>query len=161
MMLTGDNIGIGTALGESIGMEEVRAGLLPEEKLEIVRSLSGDPGRRLAFVGDGVNDGPALAAAHLGIAMSSGADVAREAAAITLMRPDLRLVPASLDIAHATRRTIRQNLAWAFVYNIIGIPLAALGFLSPIVAGAAMAFSSVSVVTNSALLTRWKPSNQK
>lgn len=161
LMLTGDNAGIAGTLGGQLGLQDIRAGLLPEEKLEIVRSLPTQLNTKLAFVGDGVNDGPALAAAHLGIAMSSGADVAREAAAITLMRPDLRLVPAALDIAHATRRTIRQNLTWAFVYNLVGIPLAALGFLSPIVAGAAMAFSSVSVVTNSALLTRWKPSTEK
>ena len=99
----------------------------------------------------------ALAAATLGIALSSGTDVAREAAAITLMRPDLTLVPAALDIAARTKRTITQNLVWAFIYNVIGIPLAAFGILSPVFAGAAMAFSSVSVVTNSALLARWKP----
>ena len=158
VMLTGDNEAAAAAIGGALGFTDIRAGLLPEEKVEAVRKLAAEQGDRgVAFVGDGLNDGPALAAARLGIAMSSGADVAREAAAITLMRTDLRLVPAALDIAHKTRRTIAHNLGWAFVYNVIGIPLAAFGVLSPAFAGAAMAFSSVSVVTNSALLTRWKP----
>jgi len=156
VMLTGDNEDAARAIAADIGLSDYRASLLPEDKTEALRSLADDP-RSIAFVGDGLNDAPALAAAGLGIAMSSGTDVAREAAAITLMRPDLRLVPASLDIARRTRRTIMHNLAWAFLYNVIGIPLAALGMLSPILAGAAMAFSSVSVVTNSALLARWKP----
>ncbi len=158
VMLTGDNEAAAAAVGTALGFTDIRAGLLPEEKVEAVRKLAAEQGEKgVAFVGDGLNDGPALAAARLGIAMSSGADVAREAAAITLMRTDLRLVPAALDIARKTRRTIAQNLGWAFVYNVIGIPLAAFGVLSPAFAGAAMAFSSVSVVTNSALLTRWKP----
>lgn len=105
------------------------------------------------MVGDGANDGPALATARLGIALSSGTDVAREAAPITLMRPDLRLVPAALDIGE----TIHQNLGWALVYNLIGTPLAASGLLSPMLAGAAMAFSSVSVVASPVLLAQWKP----
>jgi cation transport ATPase len=125
--------------------------------LPMLKTLSSRQGGAVAFVGDGVNDGPALATARLGIALSSGTDVAREAAHVTLMRPDLRLVPAALDIAVRTRRTISQNLGWAFVYNLIGIPLAATGSLSPTLAGAAMAFSSVSVVANSVLLARWKP----
>lgn len=156
MMLTGDNEAAAKAMAERLGLSEVRAGLLPEEKIALVKEMSGQAGQRVLFVGDGVNDGPALAAARLGIALSSGADVAREAAAVTLMRPDLMLVPAALDVAERTRRTIRINLVWAFIYNIIGIPLAAAGMLSPMLAGAAMAFSSVSVVTNSALLARWR-----
>jgi Cu+-exporting ATPase len=158
VMLTGDNEAAAAAIGGALGFTDIRAGLLPEDKVEAVERLAAEQGRKgVAFVGDGLNDGPALAAARLGIAMSTGADVAREAAAITLMRTDLRLVPAALDIAARTRRTIAQNLGWAFVYNVIGVPLAAFGVLSPAFAGAAMAFSSVSVVTNSALLTRWKP----
>lgn len=158
VMLTGDNAAAAAAIGGALGFTDIRAGLLPEEKVDAVRKLAAEQGEKgVAFVGDGLNDGPALAAARLGIAMSSGADVAREAAAITLMRTDLRLVPAALDIARKTRRTIAHNLGWAFVYNVIGIPLAAFGVLSPAFAGAAMAFSSVSVVTNSALLARWKP----
>jgi Cu+-exporting ATPase len=139
-------------------VSDVRAGLLPAEKLDVIRELARSTGGHVAFVGDGLNDAPALAAADLGIAMASGSDAAREAAAITLMRPDLRLVPAALDVAARTRRTIRQNLGWAFVYNLVGgIPLAAFGILPPVFAGAAMAFSSVSVVTNSALMARWRP----
>ncbi|MCX7303798.1 MAG: heavy metal translocating P-type ATPase [Hyphomicrobiales bacterium] len=156
-MLTGDNEAAASAIGFAVGIDDIRARLQPEEKVAVLNSLAGQRGGGTAFVGDGVNDGPALAAARLGIALSSGADVAREAAAVTLMRPDLRLVPAALDIAARTRRTIRQNLGWAFVYNLIGIPLAATGLLSPMLAGAAMALSSVSVVANSLLLARWTP----
>ena len=157
VMLTGDNEAAAHRVAGEIGIGDVRAGLAPEEKVEAVRTMSANRHGGAAFVGDGLNDGPALAAATLGIALSSGTDVAREAAAITLMRPDLTLVPAALDIAARTKRTITQNLVWAFIYNVIGIPLAAFGILSPVFAGAAMAFSSVSVVTNSALLARWKP----
>lgn len=157
IMLTGDTEKAARAIAAETDMDDLRFGLLPEEKVAAVRALAERTDGGVAFVGDGLNDGPALAAATLGIALSSGTDVAREAAAITLMRPDLRLVPAALLIAGKTKRTIAQNLVWAFVYNVIGIPLAAFGILSPVFAGAAMAFSSVSVVTNSALLTRWKP----
>ena len=154
VMLTGDNETAAKAVGNAVGIDDIRARLQPEEKVAALKALADDG---IAFVGDGVNDGPALATASLGIALSSGTDVAREAAPITLMRPDLRLVPAALDIAVKTRRTIRQNLGWAFVYNLVGVPLAASGMLSPVLAGAAMAFSSVSVVANSVLLARWKP----
>jgi len=157
VMLTGDNQATALAMAAEAGVSDVRAGLLPGEKLDAIRELAKSTGGHVAFVGDGLNDAPALAAANLGIAMAGGADAAREAAAITLMRPDLRLVPAALDVAAKTRRTIRQNLGWAFIYNLIGIPLAAFGILPPVFAGAAMAFSSVSVVTNSALMARWKP----
>ena len=154
-MLTGDNEAAARSVAEATGIGSFRAALKPEDKVEAVRLLTSEG--RTAFVGDGMNDGPALASADLGIALATGTDLAREAAHVTLMRPDLWLVPASLDIAASTRRVIRQNLVWAFIYNVIGIPLAALGLLSPVFAGAAMAFSSVSVVTNSARLTRWKP----
>jgi len=160
VMLTGDNEAAAKAIGGAIGIDDIRARLQPEEKVTALKAMASEAENDVAFVGDGVNDGPALATARLGIALSSGADVAREAAPITLMRPDLRLVPAALDIATRTRRTIRQNLGWAFVYNLIGIPLAASGLLSPVLAGAAMAFSSVSVVANSVLLARWKPAKR-
>lgn len=154
IMLTGDNEASARSIADAIGIDEVRARMQPEEKVAALKQLASGHGDGIAFVGDGVNDGPALATARLGIALSSGTDVAREAAPITLMRPDLRLVPAALDIAARTRRTIRQNLGWAFAYNLVGVPLAAFGLLSPMLAGAAMAFSSVSVVANSVRLAR-------
>ena len=157
VMLTGDNEKTARAIAGETGVRALQAALLPGEKVDAIRRLSKETGGHVAFAGDGLNDAAALAAADLGIAMAGGADAAREAAAITLMRPDLRLVPACLDVAERTRRTIRQNLVWAFGYNVVGIPLAALGILPPVFAGAAMAFSSVSVVTNSALMARWKP----
>ena len=155
IMLTGDNRRAAEAVARRLGIEEVRAEVLPADKAAAVEALRED-GSRVAMVGDGVNDAPALAAADLGIAMGSGTDVAMHAAGVTLMRSDPRLVPAALDIARRTRAKIRQNLFWAFVYNVVGIPLAALGILSPVVAGAAMALSSVSVVGNTLLLRRWK-----
>jgi Cu+-exporting ATPase len=160
-MLSGDTPAAAGAVAARLGIDEVRAGLLPEDKstalAELRASLAdGRPGR-IAMVGDGVNDAPALAAADLGIAMGSGTDVAMQTAGITLMRGDPLLVADAVAIARATDRRIRQNLGWAFVYNVIGIPLAAFGLLDPVLAGAAMAFSSVSVLANALLLRRWRP----
>jgi Cu+-exporting ATPase len=156
LLLTGDRPAAARAIAGAAGLDDWRADVLPEGKAAEVEALRA-AGRRLAMVGDGVNDAPALAAADVGVAMGSGTDVAMETAGITLMRPDPRLVGAALDIAAATSRKIRQNLFWAFIYNVIGIPLAAFGLLTPALAGAAMAMSSVSVVTNAGLLTRWAP----
>jgi Cu+-exporting ATPase len=135
---------------------EVMANVLPGEKADRVQALKAG-GHTVAMVGDGINDAPALAAADVGMAMGNGTDVAMHAAGITLMRGDPALVAAALAISDQTVRKIRQNLFWAFVYNVAGIPLAALGFLNPVLAGAAMAMSSVSVMSNALLLKRWKP----
>ena len=157
MLLTGDNRGSAAAVARELGIDEVRAEVLPGDKAAAVQALR-DAGEVVAMVGDGINDAPALAAADVGIAMSSGTDVAMETAGITLMRGDPRLVADALDVSRRTYSKIRQNLGWAFAYNVLGIPLAALGLLSPVVAGAAMALSSVSVVTNALTLRRWRPS---
>jgi Cu+-exporting ATPase len=155
VMLSGDSAAAASAVGRRLGIDEVRAPILPEEKANAIATLRSAQGG-VAMVGDGVNDAPALAAADLGVAMGSGTDVAMHAAGVTLMRPDPRLVADALDISRRTYAKIRQNLFWAFVYNVVGIPLAALGILSPVLAGAAMALSSVSVVGNALLLKRWK-----
>jgi Cu+-exporting ATPase len=133
--------------------------VMPEGKAAFINQWRSQHAGGVAFVGDGVNDAPALAAADLGLAMAggSGSDIAMHSASITLMRPDPGLVPAALAIANHTHRTIWQNLFWAFAYNAVGIPLAALGILTPMIAGAAMAASSLSVVTNALLLGRWQP----
>jgi Cu+-exporting ATPase len=158
VMLTGDNPGAAKAVAEAAGIAEFRAEVLPADKARIVAELK-QGGQIVAMVGDGINDAPALAAADVGIAMSTGTDVAMHTAGITLMRGDPLLVPGAIDISKKTYRKIRQNLGWAFVYNIVGIPLAAFGYLNPVIAGAAMALSSVSVVSNALLLRRWKPSS--
>ena len=160
VMISGDNRGAANAMARRLGLNpdagEVLAEVLPGDKSAKVAELKA-AGHVVAMVGDGVNDAPALAAADVGMAMGNGTDVAMQAAGITLMRGDPALVVAALDISHRTVMKIRQNLFWAFAYNVAGIPLAALGFLSPVVAGAAMALSSVSVMANALLLKRWKP----
>ncbi|WP_068313202.1 heavy metal translocating P-type ATPase [Polycladidibacter hongkongensis] len=156
VMLTGDAPLAAQKIGSAIGISQIFARVEPEGKSTRVADLQAS-GAKVAMVGDGINDAPALAQADLGIAMGSGTDVALETAGITLMRSDPLMVPAALEISKATLHKIRQNLFWAFIYNVIGIPLAATGLLSPVFAGAAMALSSVSVVSNAALLRRWQP----
>lgn len=155
VMLTGDNQGAAQAVARELGIDEVRAEVLPADKAAVVQALRAE-GHTVAMVGDGINDAPALAAAQVGIAMSTGTDVAMETAGITLMRGDPRLVPDALDVSRRTYAKIKQGLFWAFAYNVLGIPLAALGLLSPVIAGAAMALSSVSVVANALMLRRWQ-----
>ena len=154
-LITGDNHGSARVVAEALGIDDVHAEVLPAYKAAAVAELKKTG--VVAMVGDGINDAPALAAADIGIAMGGGTDVAMHAAGITLMRGDPRLVPAALEISRKTYAKIRQNLFWAFVYNLIGIPLAAFGLLNPVLAGAAMALSSVSVVSNALLLKTWKP----
>jgi Cu+-exporting ATPase len=143
-------------VAQSLRIEHVEAPVLPAGKADIVRQLKTKHAV-VGMVGDGINDAPALAAADVGIAMSTGADVALEAAGITLMKSDPARVADAIDLSRATVKKIRQNLFWAFAYNVIGIPLAAFGSLNPVFAGAAMALSSVSVVSNALLLKRWRP----
>jgi Cu+-exporting ATPase len=170
VMISGDNVGAARAMADRLGLrsDEVHANVMPGDKAALVKSLQHNPGGKshvVAFVGDGINDAPALMAADVGLAMANlyadgqrgGTDVAMQAAGITLMRGDVALVAGAFDISARTVAKIRENLFWAFVYNAAGIPLAALGYLSPVVAGAAMALSSVSVMTNALLLKRWRP----
>ncbi len=156
LLLSGDNQAAAEAVGRQLGIQQIRGGVLPDGKAEIVQSLRAE-NKVVAMVGDGINDAPALAAADIGMAMATGTDVAMHSAGITLMRGDPLLVPAALSLSRASWRKIRQNLFWAFVYNCVGIPLAAIGLLNPMLAGAMMAASSVCVVSNALLLKRWKP----
>jgi Cu+-exporting ATPase len=173
VMISGDNRGAALSMGERLGLhaDEVMAEVLPGDKAALVAELkqgkmhplggqrttrSGERGGTVAMVGDGVNDAPALAAADVGMAMGTGTDIAMHAAGITLMRGDVSLVEGALEISRRTVMKIRQNLFWAFAYNVAGIPLAALGYLNPVLAGAAMALSSVSVLANALLLKRWR-----
>jgi len=148
IMMTGDNERAAASVAQSIGVREYRALARPEDKLDLVRRLQAE-GLSVAMVGDGVNDAPALAQADIGIAMSTGTDVAIEAGDMTLLHGDISKVAEAIALSRGTLTTIKQNLLWAFGYNVIAIPVAALGLLNPIIAGGAMAFSSVSVMTNS------------
>jgi Cu+-exporting ATPase len=156
VMLTGDNAATAAAIAEAAGIEAVRAQVRPPDKAATVAALKAE-GRIVGMAGDGINDAPALAAADVSFAMRSGADIALEAADITLMRNDLDAVPDALQLSRAVMRKIRQNLFFAFFYNVLALPLAAMGYLNPVIAGAAMALSSVSVVTNALLLKGWRP----
>ena len=156
VMLTGDNAVTAQAVARAVGIADFRAGVLPADKAEAVRELKAR-GVVTGMVGDGVNDAPALAAADVSFAIGAGADIAIEAADITLVRNDLGAVVDAILLSRATLAKIRQNLFFAFAYNVLGIPLAAAGLLNPVIAGAAMAASSVSVVGNALLLRRWRP----
>jgi Cu+-exporting ATPase len=156
-MLTGDNPQTARYIGEQVGLaaSDIVAEVLPEDKAQVVKELQ-TKGESVGMVGDGINDAPALALANIGIAMGSGTDIAMETADITLMNSDLLSVEKSIRLSKITLRKIKQNLFWAFLYNVIGIPFAAVGFLNPIIAGGAMAFSSVSVLLNSLSLNQKK-----
>ena len=158
-LISGDNRGAAASVAAQLGIDEVHAEVLPGDKAEVVARLRAalPTGARVAMVGDGVNDAPALAAADVGLAMSTGTDVAMHSAGLTLMRGDPALVAEAYELSHAIGAKLRQNLFWAFAYNVVGIPLAGFGALSPMLAGAAMALSSVSVIGNALLLGRWKP----
>jgi Cu+-exporting ATPase len=153
LMISGDHAASASAVARSLGITDVRAEVLPADKAAVVRAVQAD-GSVIAMVGDGINDAPALAAADVGIAMGSGTDAAMQAAGITLLRGDLALVAEAIEVSRRTHAKIRQNLFWAFVYNVVGVPLAAFGLLNPVIAGAAMALSSVSVLGNALLLRR-------
>jgi len=154
-MLTGDNERTAKAIAGQVGIERVIANVLPGEKASVIKTLQAE-GKVVAMVGDGINDAPALAQSDIGIAVGSGSDVAKETGGIVLIRDDLRDVVAGIKLSKATMKKIKQNMFWALGYNTAAIPIAAVGLLNPIIAAAAMALSSLSVVTNSALLRRFR-----
>ena len=153
VMLTGDNARTAAAIGRALEIDRVIADVLPADKARVIKELQRS-GKVVAMVGDGVNDAPALATADIGIAIGSGSDVAKETGGIILVRSDVRDVVTGIRLSRATMRTIKRNLFWAFIYNAVGVPIAAFGLLNPIIAAAAMALSSLSVIVNSALLKR-------
>ena len=160
VMLSGDNSYSANSVGQAIGIDQVYAPVLPADKSKWIEKLQIDQHQKkrvVAMVGDGINDAPSLVQADVGIAMGTGTHVAMQAASVTLMRGDLNLVFGAIDISQKTWSKIRQNLFWAFVFNTIGIPLAAFGLLSPMVSGSAMALSSFFVLSNALLLNRWRP----
>ncbi len=159
VLLTGDNATAAADVAAQVGIDDVIAEVLPEGKVDVIEQLR-ERGRVVAMVGDGINDGPALVSADLGLAIGRGTDVAIAAADVILVRDDLRSVPQALDLARATMRTIRMNLVWAFGYNVAAIPIAAAGMLNPLIAGAAMAFSSFFVVSNSLRLRNFGAANR-
>jgi Cu+-exporting ATPase len=158
VMLSGDNWGSARRVAQELGIKDVCAEVLPQDKLRKIEEIRSR-GEVVAMVGDGINDAPALAAAHVGFAMASGTDIAMHTSGVTLMHGNPLLIPDAIDLSRRTYSKIRQNLFWAFVYNVVGIPLAAMGYLSPVFAGFAMAASSLSVISNSLLLRRWRPAS--